>query len=372
MLRFFHILTFTIFSIALLLGAPAVQAKSMPANERIEVAFVLDTTGSMARLIEGAKRKIWSIANTIIDINPDADIHMALIGYRDFGDDYVIRKYDMSRDVQGLYGNLLKFRAKGGGDNPEAVNEALNEAVNRLEWSRNQNVRKIIFLVGDAPPHMDYNGPQYPEILKEADRAGIIVNAVQAGNSRRTRQIWQKIALDGGGDYIAIPQDGGTVVVIETPFDDEIIILQKQIDETVIPYGSMKRQSAVRSKMRTKAMAPSAVRVENSKFYSKRKYAREVITGGGDLIGDIRNGLVSLDKIKKQQLPKPLQSASPAKRAAYVKARINARKKLEKKMSALVRQRDEYVIARKKADTGATRKDSFDKAVTRSLKKQLR
>ena len=87
--------------------------------QRIEVAFVLDTTGSMADLIDGAKRKIWSIANSIIDINPNADIRMALIGYRDQGDEYVVRTYDMSGDLQGLYGDLIRFVADGGGDTPE-------------------------------------------------------------------------------------------------------------------------------------------------------------------------------------------------------------------------------------------------------------
>ena len=53
----------------------------------VEVAFVLDTTGSMGPLIEGAKRKIWSIATAIVDANPDAEIRMGLVAYRDIGDE---------------------------------------------------------------------------------------------------------------------------------------------------------------------------------------------------------------------------------------------------------------------------------------------
>src|SRR5262245_62262891 len=112
-----------------------------PATARpvVEVAFVLDTTGSMGPLIEGAKRKIWSIATAIIDCTPDADIRMGLVAYRDIGDIYVTKKFDLTTDIQGVYGGLLQFRAQGGGDWPESVNEALCVAVNQLSWSYGRN-----------------------------------------------------------------------------------------------------------------------------------------------------------------------------------------------------------------------------------------
>ena len=165
------------------------QVSTQP--KRIEVAFVLDTTGSMVDLLEGAKRKIWSIANTIVDVQPDADIRMALIGYRDRGDDYVVKSFDMSKDLQSLYANLRRFEADGGGDDPESVNEALDNAIGRLTWSGGSATQRIVFLVGDAPPHMDYKGERkYPEILAEAKSRNIRVNAVQAGNSEETRNFW--------------------------------------------------------------------------------------------------------------------------------------------------------------------------------------
>ena len=90
----------------------------------------------MGGLIEGAKRKIWSIATAIVDSNPDADIRMGLVAYRDIGDDYVTRKFELTTDIQDLYANLLELKARGGGDWPESVNEALDVAVNKLHWTR--------------------------------------------------------------------------------------------------------------------------------------------------------------------------------------------------------------------------------------------
>jgi hypothetical protein len=104
-----------------------------PASARpvVEVAFVLDTTGSMSKLIEGAKRKIWSIATAIVECSPDAEIRMGLVAYRDVGDDYVTRTFDLTTDIQGLYADLLQLKARGGGDWPESVNEALYVAVTK-------------------------------------------------------------------------------------------------------------------------------------------------------------------------------------------------------------------------------------------------
>ncbi|HEX3161266.1 MAG TPA: VWA domain-containing protein, partial [Pseudolabrys sp.] len=79
----------------------------------VEVAFVLDTTGSMGALIEGAKRKIWSIATAIVDANPDAEVRMGLVAYRDIGDDYVTKTFPLTKDIQDIYANLLELKARG-------------------------------------------------------------------------------------------------------------------------------------------------------------------------------------------------------------------------------------------------------------------
>jgi hypothetical protein len=123
---------------------------SAVARPTVEVAFVLDTTGSMGGLIEGAKRKIWSIATAIVDTNPDADIRMGLVAYRDIGDEYVTRKFELTSDIQDLYANLLELKARGGGDWPESVNEALDTAVNKMKWTDGGDVRRIVFLVEGA------------------------------------------------------------------------------------------------------------------------------------------------------------------------------------------------------------------------------
>jgi Mg-chelatase subunit ChlD len=364
----------TIFSLGLMAFAStaAIAATQATDVERVEVVFVLDTTGSMGDLIDGAKRKIWSIANTIVEQNPDADVAMGLIGFRDRGDAYVVKTHQMTEDLQSLYGRLVKFEADGGDDTPESVNEALATAMKDITWSKGDDVRRIVFLVGDAPPHMDYKGErQYPEILKEAKQRGIIVNAVQAGDMQETQEIWKDIAQRGQGRYMAIPQDGGEVVVIVTPYDDDIRHMQGELDRSVVPFGERDVQQEVVTKMAERQAAPSSTQVENSKYYAKRS-KKEVVTGGGDLIADVRNGAVKLDAVPEKELPDNLKSMSTAERKVWVDEKLAARTELEKKMESLITKRDAFVLDAQKKTASASNLDSFDRAVEETIKLQVR
>src|SRR5437773_9522942 len=112
---------------------PRVTATRPP---RVEVAFVLDTTGSMGGLIDGAKLKIWSIARRIGEGRPRPDLRIALVGYRDLGDEYVTRVHDFSRNMDEVHERLMAFQANGGGDTPEHVSAAMGAAVQQLSWSQ--------------------------------------------------------------------------------------------------------------------------------------------------------------------------------------------------------------------------------------------
>jgi von Willebrand factor type A domain len=344
------------------------------AKPTVEVAFVLDTTGSMGGLIEGAKRKIWSIATAIVDSNPDADIRMGLVAYRDIGDDYVTKRIELTSDIQDLYANLLELKARGGGDWPESVNEALDVAVNKLQWTKGGDARRIVFLVGDAPPHMDYaQDTKYPITLSVAKQKDIIVNAVLAGNAIDTERVWRDIAQNGNGRFIPIPQDGGQVVIIETPYDEDIIILQREINGTVIPYGPRAMQKRTEDQTqqlsRMAAAAPSQASEMASYINKRAKSTSEAVTGG-DLVADVGTGRNSFSAIKEEDLPDNLRVMKPQARIDEVNKQMNQRTALNAKLGALVAQRDKYLAEqRAKAPPKAS---SFDRVVEDTLKAQIK
>ncbi|MDP8100884.1 vWA domain-containing protein [Phocoenobacter atlanticus] len=358
------------------IAEPNTQNKQIPVSQQmqhqknlVEVAFVLDTTGSMRSLIDGAKKKIWSIANTIVDINPDAEIRMALVAYRDRGDDYVVKTvHNLDTDVQSLYSALTRLDADGGGDMPESVNEALDKGVNKLQWSTDKNAKSVLFLVGDAPPHMDYlDEKQYPAIITEATEKSILVNTVQAGDSRATKKVWKKMARLGKGTYLAIPQDGGQVVQIDTPYDDEILRKQEALDTTIIVYGDHSVQAEVVSKMRVRSVAPKATQVDNASYYAKKKGVKKVISGAGDLVADIKNKEVALEELEESKLPEVLKNKSTKEKQAIIQEKLKKRQSLEAEIATLVKKRDEYLKQHK-----TEKPDSFDGVVKETLSKQLK
>ena len=209
-------------------------------KQTVEVVFVLDTTGSMGGLLEGAKNKIWHIANEIQNAKSDVTVRMGLIAYRDRGDDYVTKHFPITNDIHQIYADLIEFRAAGGGDAPESVNQALSEAVTQQNWSEADDTLRIIFLVGDAPPKMNYRDDmKYSQTVKIAKRKDIIINTILAGNSKRTKKVWQEIAQNANGAFSQIAQDGN-VTIIKTPYDEQIHQLNIELNTTIILYGDKK------------------------------------------------------------------------------------------------------------------------------------
>ena len=358
---------------ALPVTAALSQATAKPT---VDIAFVLDTTGSMGGLLEGAKRKIWSIATSVVDANPDADIRIGLVAYRDVGDEYVTRTFDLTTDIQDIYAHLLELKARGGGDWPESVNEALDVAVNKLQWTGGNDARRIVFLVGDAPPHMDYaQDTKYPKTLAVARQRDIVVNAVLAGGARDTERVWKDVAQLGDGRFIPIPQDGGELVVIETPYDDEIIILQKDINGTVIPYGPQKVQKRVEEKTRQRsqvaAAAPASASDMASYLNKRSKISSEAVTGDGDLVSAVASGRATLGGVKDDELPDNWRKLSPEQRKSELDRQTQARKSLNEKLATLVQKRDAFV-AEKKRTTAPAKTSSFDRAVEETLRAQTK
>ena len=358
---------------ALLLSAPALRAaapaKAEAVRPRIDVVFVLDTTGSMGGLIEGAKAKIWSIANQMISAKPTPRLRIGLVGYRDRGDDYVTRRFDLSDDIDAIYGHLQGFQAGGGGDTPESVNQALHEAVHDMSWSPGRDALKIVFLVGDAPPHMDYEGDvKYPVTLQEAVKKDLIVNTVQCGSIGSTAPVWKEIASLAEGSYVAIGQTGD-MQVVSTPMDDELARLNREIGTTLVAYGSAEARGAVMAKQaRAEAAAPAAA----ADRLAYNAATATVVQGGGDLVEDLKDGRAKLSELKPEELPAELRGRTPEQQKAYLAQQEEKRAKLQAQVSDLVKKRQAYVDAEMRKAAAEGKGSGFDLQVARTLKAQAK
>jgi len=335
----------------------------------IDVVFVLDTTGSMGGLIEGAKQKIWSIANEIALAKPTPIVRMGLIGYRDRGDEYVIRGTELTDDLDTIYSKLMSFEANGGGDTPESVNEALFNAVERFDWSEDNDALKLIFLVGDAPPQMGYEDDvKYRASCKIATEKGIFVNTIQCGSLAGTQEIWQEIAQISNGSYAAIEQSGG-VQRISTPYDDQINEIDKQIRATMIDYGDSKvleYQFGKRALSSTIVAESSSDASADRAVYNQSAAGRANYYGLQELVLDYSEKRVELESIEKEHLPEELQSLSVDELKEEVESRLSQRDQLSTQLADLAKQRSDF-IAKEQIRLGV---GGFDLKVVETLREQ--
>jgi len=349
------------------LPAPAAPVPAAPRKSKVEVVFCLDTTGSMSGLIDGAKQKIWSICNQIASGKPTPDLKVGLVAYRDRGDDYVTKVFELSDNLDGVHEEIKKFTANGGGDEPESVNQALDDAVNKVKWSTDKKTLRIIFLVGDAPPHMDYpDDVKYPVTCKKAAEKGIIINAIQCGTSAETTRVWKDIAAKAEGSYVAIPQDGG-VVAIDTPFDKKLAELNKELGATCLVWGN-RAQQMEQKKMNEKAVcldAPAAA--ERIAYQAKNSQVNSF-----DFLDNVKQGKLKLAEVKKEELPEELKKLKTDKeRQEHLDKLEKKRVELNKEVLELDKKRNEYVV-KKQAELAKKGKGAFDVQVLEVLRNQAK
>lgn len=343
-------------------------------NERpkIEVVFVLDTTGSMGGLIQAAKEKIWSIATTMASAQPAPEIKMGLVAYRDRGDAYVTRVVDLSSDLDSVYATLMDFKAQGGGDGPESVNQALHDAVHKISWSQDSQAYKVVFLVGDAPPHMDYpNDVKYPETLKAALGKGLVVNSIQCGQDISTHREWQQVAQLGNGRYFQVEQ-GGSAIAIATPYDEKLAKLSAELDKTRLYYGSREEKEAKKKKLEAaeKLHAGSSVasRARRAEFNASESGAENFI-GDKELVDDVAAGRVDLSAIPQAELPEPIQAMAPKEQKAAIAGMAEHRRELQRQIGELARQRGDYLKEKVEAE-GADADESLDHKIFGAVREQ--
>ena len=340
-------------------------------NERktLEMVFALDTTGSMGGLIEGAKQRIWGIVNEVMQSESRPNVRIGLVAYRDRGDQYVTEVFPVTDNLDAVYTTLMDYRAEGGGDTPENVRRALADAVHKAGWSKQSDgIAQVVFLVGDAPPHSDYQDePDTKKTAVEARRKGMIVNAIQCGDISGTKEAWQEIAQHGAGRYFAIPQNSGVVAVV-TPYDEKLGALSNQLGGTYVAFGAggaraaaSARQAAAETKIAADApMAAQADRATN-KAINSMSYA-------GDFLQSIENGTLKLEDVRPEELPEELRNLSPAERKQEIEKRQAQRRQIRAEIMQLSKDRAEF-IRKERAKSGV--RNSFVSVVAEALKAQL-
>jgi Mg-chelatase subunit ChlD len=178
-----------------------------PERARLDIVFAIDATGSMGDEIDKLKRSMRAVADDIARLPSRPDLCFGLVAYRDRGDAFFVRGADLTHDLAAFQAALARLQAGGGGDYPEAMNEALHTAVHRIAW-RGEGTARIVILLADAPPQLNYGAPHYDDDLRGALARGIKIFGVGAsGLDRQGELVMRQMAQATGGRFVFLTYD---------------------------------------------------------------------------------------------------------------------------------------------------------------------
>jgi len=174
----------------------------------IEIAFVFDVTASMDSLKKYFESNLPAIIQDS-EINQNGYLlRTACVFYKDHDEDFLLRKSDFKQDLTITMQQIINQQTGGGGDYPEAMDEALLEAINKLSWS-DKAFSRIIFLMTDAPPHQNsQNISNIQKLIVDANAKGIrIIPITQTGVATETEILFRMIAMATKGTYVFVLND---------------------------------------------------------------------------------------------------------------------------------------------------------------------
>ncbi len=309
---------------------------------KIQVAILLDTSGSMSGLINQAKSRLWNIVNTLTTLKYKGNSPMIEIALYEYGS-HRIENRDCIRQVTPLTTDLdlisEKLFALTTGGSEENCGTVISDAVKVLEWGNNEADMKLIYIAGNE--EFTQGRISYKTAIQNALNKNIYVNTIHCGNEETgIRDLWRDAAIRGKGKFFNIDSNA-KVRYIETPYDDMISSCNERLNKTYVGYGYVGSEKQMNQSKQD----------ENARSISKSNYAERAVSkskavynnSSWDLVDKLKEDRTALDKIKKDELPKELQNKSKQEIEKLITEKEKERAEIQKEIKNLAQKRQEYV-----------------------------
>ncbi len=348
---------------------PLVKPSKETKKPLVQIAILLDTSGSMEGLLEQAKSQLWRIVNEFAKAKQDGvtpEVQVALYEYGKSSlaaaSGWVRRIQPLTTDLDKISEELFALRTNGG---DEYCGWVIKDAVNDLAWSPEGNVYKAIFIAGNEP---FTQGPvNYADSCKAAITKGIIVNTIHCGaEAEGINTKWKDGADLADGKYLVIDQNRA-IVSIEAPQDKEIAKLGVALNKTYLAYGVEGKLGAGRQVSQDAAVATLA---PASGAVAQRAVAKASVNyrnSSWDLVDAVKDQKTDVAKLKTEELPAEMQKLNADERKAYVETKAKERAEMQTKINELNKDREKYVAARMKEISGT---NTLDAVVISAVREQ--
>lgn len=327
-----------------------------PPPPRVQIALLLDNSGSMQGLINQARAQLWRVVNEFATAKQHGRAIRLELALYEYGAG-VRRLSPFTSNLDAVSEQLFGLGIRGG---DEHCGEVIQAAVDQLEWSGNPDDLKLIYIAGNEP---FTQGPVAPaRAIGAASKKGIAVNAIHCGGEEPT---WRQGAALAGTPLLTIDHNAA-VAAVTAPQDAELARLGAELNKTYVAYGRGGAASAERQgKMDTaSAGAAPAAAAERALAKSSVNYRND----DWDLVDGVRSGTVRLEGLAEAELPEALRGRSEAERAAYVKGKAEERAVIQKRISELSAARQSYLAARQRSAPAGS--STLDRAMTESVRRE--
>jgi hypothetical protein len=356
-------------ALSVILFAPAKAKEQKEKDNLIQLAILLDASGSMDGLIEQTKSQIWKIVNELAlakkgGKNPEMEVALYIYGRDDISakEGYLRMIVPLSTDLDKISEELFKITTNGGS---EYCGKVIQTATEGLAWSKNNKNLKVIVIAGNEA--FTQGDVDYKKACKAAITKGIIVNTIFCGNNQEgINTKWKDGADLADGKYMNIDQNQ-KIVHIDAPQDKEIVRLGEELNKTYIAYGSggaAKKERQAAQDVKAKKMAPS-VMVQRSVAKSSGQYRNK----NWDLVDAEEEGALDVAEMKAEELPEEMKGMNAKERKKYVADMKKKRETLQTKIKKLNEDRRTYVAKERKK---MAQDNTLDQAIIGAMKEQAK
>ncbi|MDC6387309.1 VWA domain-containing protein [Maribacter sp. PR1] len=350
-----------------ILLAESVDPNKETRNNTVKIALLLDTSNSMDGLINQAKSQLWDIVNEFThakcgnESRPELQIALYQYGNDDlsYREGYIQQVLNFSSDLDEISEKLFSLTTNGG---EEYCGEVIQTSLKQLEWGKNPDNLKMIFIAGNEP--FTQGKLNYKAAVGNAKEKDVVVNTIFCGNYEQGIETeWKKGAQLTGGEYMAIDHNR-EVVHINTPYDDIIIKLNSKLNKTYVGYGS---RGASKMEMQVtqddNALAlEEVVAVKRAVSKSSRLYNNK----SWDLVDASAEADFELEKLDEESLPKDLKGKSKKEIEKYIETKRIEREEIQNEIAELNRKRQEYISKNQKENA----EGELESAMLKAIKKQ--
>ena len=356
-----------IFLVVVAISSSGLMARKPVKQPLIQLAILLDTSGSMEGLIEQAKTQLWKIVNEMAMArkwrrSPRVEVALYEYGKSSLpaSEGFMRMIVPLTTDLDRISEELFRLRTNGGS---EYCGRVIRSSLQELRWSSSQSDYKVIFIAGNEP--FTQGNVDYRQACADSISKGVIVNTIFCGNHQQgVRTFWQHGAELADGQYMSINHNQ-KIVHLQAPQDKELVVLGQELNKTYIAFGrGGKGKKERQSKQDRNALAMNeSVMVQRSITKASKQYTNS----GWDLVDAEKEGKVKVEELKDEQLPQEMQSMDQKERRVYLRKMAEKRKNLQSRIRRLKSERDKHLASKKKE---TAQHSTLDTVLIKTVRKQ--